>query len=133
MCKHVVRDDHAGGETASGKAGGGCLTEKGDRRWDALANCHFGDVARGFYPQNRNAAALKILQQIPIVGGDLYNLRRRTEAEARHHHCRVIGGMTKPRVGELPAAHLSGQPEVRLGTPRRSAAPAGDQLSHQGV
>ena len=133
MCKHGVRDDHVGRKAASGKTGDGCLTKEGDRRREALANCHYGGVARGFYPQNRNAAALKILQQIPIVGGDLYNLRRRTEAEARHHHRRVIGGMTKPCVGELPAAHPSGQPKVWLGTPRRSAAPAGDQLSHQGV
>jgi hypothetical protein len=105
MCKHVVRDDHVGSEAVSGKAGGGYLTKEGDLRLDALAKGHFGDVARGFYPQNRNAAALKILQQISIIAGDLYNLRRRTEAEARHHHRRVIGGMTKPRVGELPAVH----------------------------
>lgn len=104
--EHVVADDQAGAPLLGRQLPGGLPAEEGDESRHAAFLGGGGDICRGVDPQDLYARAHEVLEEIPVVRGNLDDEVGRAEIESVSNHLDV-----EPRVLD-PGRRVGG--EVRV-------------------
>ena len=97
MRKHVVGGRKVCGAPLFDEASGEVPSEKRLNHLDALRSRGLGCARSWFDPVTGNAVHFEILQQIPVVGGDLANRGIGIKPEAGDHLRCVLPRMVEPR------------------------------------
>ena len=99
MSEDVIRGDQVSSPVLLPDPLAGLRPEELDFRPDAARPGSLGHVGGRLYPEHRDSAGRKVLQQVAIVASHLDDLAVSREAEPADHRLRVPPGMRYPGVG----------------------------------
>ncbi len=99
MGQHIVGRHQVGRPALARKRLGSLLAEEHFADLQPLFARRLGRAAGGLNAQARDAALSHVLQQITIVGGDLYHPALRVQAKTFDHLRHIVAGMGQPGAG----------------------------------
>src|SRR5882724_414808 len=99
MCKDVITQDQICLSVRPGKAFRNLLSKKLHKRFETFSLCNLRDIFRGFNANATDTGGFEILQEIPVITGDLDNQAVSPES----------------KFGDVPFGRIFGMPYHQIG------------------
>src|SRR6476661_7717976 len=96
MCQHIVPDNEIRRPAIFNEVARSFFAEKEHFRLYAFSFGYLCHICRRLHTEDGNSSCYKILQEVPVVTGNLNNLGVLAKTEPRSDHIDIRLGMSKP-------------------------------------